>query len=273
MSQLSSSQSLKLRSQLKRVVIVDHTRPATKLLSECLRHLGAQDIYVAHDDLDAIGLAKDADPQVIFTEYKCPHLDGVYFSKSLRASEFKCRKAPIIMMTAGITASMLNEARNAGIDEFMLKPFAVKDVQRRLEAVLLTPRPWIEAISYIGPDRRRFNSSDYMGSPRRQADKDPVHEQVVQAIRILRSSAAHLDTDRPQAMRSMVAQLEVLVPNLSKSPNLRLKEALTTILRELNSGQTSQLALAPPISTLVRHYQIDAKKPPSNDDKDASLSA
>ena len=38
----------------------------------------------------------------------------------------------------------------------MRKPFTIGDLERRLEAVTLKPRDWVEAVQYVGPDRRRF---------------------------------------------------------------------------------------------------------------------
>nr|6SFT_A Chain A, Two-component receiver protein CleD [Caulobacter vibrioides NA1000] len=32
------------------------------------------------------------------------------------------------------------------------------------------PREWVEAVAYVGPDRRRFNSADYKGPRKRKAD-------------------------------------------------------------------------------------------------------
>ena len=52
----------------------------------------------------------------------------------------------------------------------MRKPFTIKDLERRLEAVTLKPRDWVEAVQYVGPDRRRFNSAEYKGPRKRKAD-------------------------------------------------------------------------------------------------------
>src|SRR5690606_2302087 len=97
-------------------------------------------------------------------------------------------------------------ARDAGIHEFMVKPFTAGDLLRRVANVTLKPRDWIEAVNYVGPDRRRFNSGEYKGPQKRKADLaravDPVAARPDQAVRILRSALAQFDVDPTQALRA-----------------------------------------------------------------------
>ena len=76
--------------------------------------------------------------------------------------------------------------------EFLRKPFTIKDLLRRLEAVTLRQRDWVEAVGYVGPDRRRFNSGDYSGALKRRSDAQatPDSERMAQALKILRSAIA-----------------------------------------------------------------------------------
>ncbi len=45
-------------------------------------------------------------------------------------------------------------ARNAGINEFLAKPFSARDLYQRICSTILNPRPFIRAKNYVGPDRR-----------------------------------------------------------------------------------------------------------------------
>ena len=44
------------------------------------------------------------------------------------------------------------------------------DLFRRVENVTCKSRPWIEAVMYVGPDRRRFNSGEFAGAKKRRSD-------------------------------------------------------------------------------------------------------
>ena len=247
-------------SQLKRVMILD-SRTSAKILTDMLRNFGARDVFVVTDDRVAMDLATDGDPQIIFCDYVGEDFKGIDFIKAIRRSDLSCRQVPVIMSSANITKSILSEVRNAGIDELMAKPFSQKDVQKRLEAVFLSKRPWIEGVNYIGPDRRRFNASDYSGAFRRKLDRDSEFVQIEQAVKLLNSAVEKLDSDPHQAMRSMLAQLELLVPRLKLTPNLRVRGALSQILAELKVKPPRRVALEPPVSTLLRHFQIVEQKP------------
>jgi DNA-binding response OmpR family regulator len=112
------------------------------------------------------------------------------------------------MVTATATANAILAARDAGVHEFLRKPYTAKDLLRRLEAVTLRPRDWIEAVQYVGPDRRRFNSGDYTGPLKRRSDGKSTSDEarILQALKILKSAVAAVDADPTQALRSMLAQ-------------------------------------------------------------------
>ncbi len=92
----------------------------------------------------------------------------------LRRSTLDCRQAPIIVLSAEATAAAIKAARDAGAHEFLCKPFTAGALFKRVENVILKPRPWIEAKMYVGPDRRRFNSGEFEGDKKRRADAAAV---------------------------------------------------------------------------------------------------
>ena len=65
------------------------------------------------------------------------------------------RETPVIMMAAAPDARMIATARDAGVTEFLRKPFSAEHVGQRLDALRRAPRNFIEAETFSGPDRRR----------------------------------------------------------------------------------------------------------------------
>jgi CheY-like chemotaxis protein len=163
-------------------------------------------------------------------------LDGVEFTRKLRRSTLACRQAPVVMMTGQATAAAILAARDAGVHEFLRKPFTTKDLVRRLEAVTLRPRDWIEAVDYIGPDRRRFNSGDYTGALKRRSDMPvtPDAVRVSQALKIVRSAIGAVAKDPPQALRALRAQAVELKALGVKGGDLRLTQAAIDFGRHLD---------------------------------------
>jgi DNA-binding response OmpR family regulator len=159
-------------------------------------------------------------------------------------------------VTGEATAQAILASRNAGVHEFLRKPFTTKDLIRRIEAVTVRQRDWIEAINYIGPDRRRFNSGDYQGPRKRLSDQSGVSDaaRVRQALIILQSALGAIERDPVQAQRSMQAQVAELGRVASKTLDEKLLAATALFARCLatsaESGVLSRQALEAAASSL-----------------------
>jgi two-component system, response regulator PdtaR len=202
----------RMAPMLQRVMVVDPQPAGARFIGELMRDIARSQVWVAETNEKAIKLAGSYDPHIIFAEMGPAPLDGIRFTRELRRSHLAARYAPVIMVTGQATAGGILAARDSGVHEFLRKPFTLKDLLRRLEAVTLRQRDWVEAVGYVGPDRRRFNSGDYSGALKRRSDAraTPDSERMAQALKILRSAIAAIDTDPGQAMRSMQAQVKDL---------------------------------------------------------------
>jgi DNA-binding response OmpR family regulator len=74
---------------------------------------------------------------------------------------------PILMLTGSAELPTVAAARDAGVNEFLVKPFTVTALYERLAAIVHRPRPFISTETYLGPDRRRRADPDYAGAERR----------------------------------------------------------------------------------------------------------
>lgn len=96
--------------------------------------------------------------------------EGFDMIRSLRqTATHPNRETPIIMMAAAPDARMIASARDAGVTEFLKKPFSAEHIKLRLEGLKAAPREFVEAQGYVGPDRRRRTVAGAAG--RRAADK------------------------------------------------------------------------------------------------------
>ena len=244
---------------LERILIVDSHVQSARMLSELLRADLSCEVFHASTLEQGYALAQSTEPKLIFVEHPASGVDGYAFTRNIRRSELACRKAPIIMVTAEATAAAILKARDAGLHEFLRKPYTAGDLQRRLEAVTLKPRDWVEAVRYIGPDRRRFNSADYSGPRKRRNDADRGSDpaRMAQALKIVRSAAGSLDSDLAQVRRALTAQAAELQQNPAAPPVLKAlaasvaswcgrAETLTPQLRqELSTWVAEMMAFLP----------------------------
>ena len=250
----------RVAAKVQRILVIDPNPATARLLADQMRPLGAQ-IFAAPSSEKGYAMARATDPQLIFVEHTTAGVDGLAFCRKLRRSDLICREAPVIMCTAEATAEAIYGARDAGVHEFMRKPFNIKDLERRLEAVTLKPRDWIEAVAYVGPDRRRFNSADYKGPRKRKADAAGTPAaRLSQALRIVKSAATALDSDPAQARRALAAQAVELQRVGQAVKDSRLVEAaaaLATCAQADLAGAAGRAELVKRIDALLGFMAAD----------------
>ena len=246
----------KLAPVLRRVLIVDPNAHSARLLTEIVKGMGAGEIVVEHSEPRALKAAAELEPGLIFTERSGDNLDGESLARALRRSSLACRRVPIIMVTADATASTILGARDSGVHEFLRKPFTSADLLKRVENVALKPRDWVEAVGYVGPDRRRFNSGEYAGDRKRRADKPANGAAAMaaakdQAMRILAAALDQFHNDPMQAVRAIREQAAILKSLAMKVSDSRLAVAVGALEVTLASGPACKATLAAPIGSLL----------------------
>lgn len=254
-----------LEPVVRRVLIAETNPHAAKMLAEILKGLGTREVAIESDEVVAMRTAASLEPGLVFTEHAGPDLDGEAFAKALRRSNLACRKAPIIMVTAEATATTIKGARDAGVHEFLRKPYTSADLFKRVENVAMKPRDWIEGVAYVGPDRRRFNSGEYAGPAKRKNDKASSGAEVIanakdQAMRILAAALDQFGADPLQATRAVREQARQLKDLGMKASDTRLVVAVGALEVSLASGPPTKASLTPPIEALLALHPIDMKK-------------
>jgi two-component system, chemotaxis family, chemotaxis protein CheY len=107
-------------------------------------------------------------------------VNGIELTREIRTSSLSTnRLVPIILLTGYNAGPRVAMARDAGVSEFMIKPFSAGDLVKRIARVVNQPRDFIDASGYFGPDRRRRKSPDYGGPLRREDDKETIQEKFI----------------------------------------------------------------------------------------------
>ena len=76
------------------------------------------------------------------------------------------------------------KARDAGVNEFLVKPISANTLFERIEALIERPRPFVRLEGFFGPDRRR-KSSDPARDERRQEMKKKKKKMTQDEINVL----------------------------------------------------------------------------------------
>ena len=252
---LDTKSMQKIAPVVRRVIIVDPNPAAAKLMADLLKGFGTRDVVIEADEARIIDLAREMEPGLFVIERSGPKLDGEHLARRIRRSSLSTRRAPIIMVTADATASSIKGARDAGVHEFLRKPYTSGDLYRRIENLATKPRDWVEAVGYVGPDRRRFNSTDYAGPRKRKQDAGNAAPTLVatkdQAMRILASALTQFNNDPTQAVRAIREQSRILKNLAVEQGDATLAIAAAGLDTELDLGRTSLEALMGPVKAVL----------------------
>jgi two-component system, chemotaxis family, chemotaxis protein CheY len=162
--------------QSLKVLVVDDHPPMRKIITEILRELGVRDFAEADDGRSALAVMEKFEPDIVFIDNKMMPMDGVEFTRRVRAGiEGVDQGLPIIMVSAYTEKERIVEARDAGITEFLAKPLSSKMVVMRLHSVLENPRPMVRSQKFFGPDRRRRRGGAEGAERRRRHHSDDAH--------------------------------------------------------------------------------------------------
>ncbi|MEM1184630.1 MAG: response regulator transcription factor [Planctomycetota bacterium] len=118
----------------RRVLIVDDEIDLAELLAYNLGAAGYE-TTVAHDGRAGIAAAQEFKPHIIVLDVMMPELSGLEVAERLRVDS-TTRHIPILMLTARADESDEVRGLGAGADDFVTKPFSMKVLEARVEALL-----------------------------------------------------------------------------------------------------------------------------------------
>jgi two-component system chemotaxis response regulator CheY len=150
------------------VLVADSSSHMASLVGQMLRALKVRDIVEVTSAGRLISTLANRKFDLVLIEIDLDAIDALEIIRKLRAAGDNPNHAvPIIMMATAAAADRVAAARDAGITEFLRKPFAPSYLETRIRAALAQPREFVDAGAYAGPDRRRRKTG--ASSPRRRA--------------------------------------------------------------------------------------------------------
>lgn len=116
---------------MQKILIVEDEAAIQDVLKELLLDAGYS-VTVASDGVEALSLFRQDTFQLVLLDIMMPHMDGYTVCKTIRESS----STPIIMLTALDEEEAQVKAFELQVDDFITKPFSLKLVLLRIEAVL-----------------------------------------------------------------------------------------------------------------------------------------
>lgn len=155
------------------VLVVDDNAQMRTIIGTILSGAGVGRVYFAENGKRAVEMMAVENIDIIYLDYEMPQMDGLRTLRTLRRGPEEIRYTPVIMVTGHSDLPRISTARDLGVNEFLGKPVTTKAILARLEAVIMNPRPYVDAEAFFGPDRRRRKAGE--GGPRRRASDGVVN--------------------------------------------------------------------------------------------------
>ena len=114
------------------VLIVDDERAVRESLDRALRMSGYK-TALASDGETAIASLRSSPPDAVILDVLMPRMDGLEVCRRMRQAG---DRTPILMLTARDAVRERVEGLEAGADDYLVKPFALEELQARLRALL-----------------------------------------------------------------------------------------------------------------------------------------
>lgn len=116
-----------------KILIIEDNLRVSSLMKRGLESQGYE-IYISEDAEDALVMVERISFDLIITDIMLPYMNGIELSKLIKQ---KHPEIPIIMLTALGTIDEKIEGFDAGADDYMVKPFEIRELYARVKAILL----------------------------------------------------------------------------------------------------------------------------------------
>ncbi|PNS42365.1 response regulator transcription factor [Mesotoga sp. B105.6.4] len=117
----------------KSILVVDDEPSIVELLTFNLKKEG-YDVLKAYDAEEALKIAEDNETDMFIVDIMLPGMDGFELVRNLRATE-KFRQTPVIFLSAKSEEFDKVLGLELGADDYITKPFSVREVLARIRAV------------------------------------------------------------------------------------------------------------------------------------------
>ena len=122
-----------------KVLVVEDEEAISLLLKYNLKAEGFE-VTVVDDGDEALTAAKGTNPDIILLDWMLPNVSGIEICRQLRAHD-ETSSIPVIMLTARAEEEDRLRGFEKGADDYVTKPFSMKELVARINAVLRRTNP------------------------------------------------------------------------------------------------------------------------------------
>lgn len=166
------------------IMLVEDSVYMQSLMTSMMKVFGVGDIMVCGGGEEAMDLLKVTQARrasryitkvdIVVTDWLMPKGSGRELLKWIRSQDDDAiRFLPVMVVSAYTTEKVVNQARDLGANETLVKPISGMGLASRICSMIDKPRPFVSTPDYFGPDRRR-QDVPFTGNDRRKTKKEDL---------------------------------------------------------------------------------------------------
>lgn len=118
-----------------KVLVVDDYRTMLRILRNLLRQLDFRNVHEATDGTDALLKLREGGFGLVISDWNMEPMTGIQLLREVRADD-KLRHIPFIMVTAESKPENVIAAKQAGVSNYIVKPFNAETLKAKMASVL-----------------------------------------------------------------------------------------------------------------------------------------
>lgn len=137
------------------VLVIESSAAMFTLAKDVLATFGVKKIYSAFDIHKGFEIFRRERPDLIITDWLGDNNGGLSFIKQLRTDNRSHDPyVPVILMSGFTNEEKVRAARDAGISNFLVKPYNAFSLYSKIEDLIEKPKAFVKTNTFLGPDRR-----------------------------------------------------------------------------------------------------------------------
>jgi two-component system, chemotaxis family, chemotaxis protein CheY len=118
----------------KKVLVVDDSAVMRQIIKKNLKELGFSELSEAEDGAAGLKKAGEEPVDLIVSDWNMPNMTGLEFLKAVRA-DANLKGIAFIMVTSEADKEKIMEAVQAGVNQYIVKPFNAMQLEEKIKAI------------------------------------------------------------------------------------------------------------------------------------------
>ncbi len=117
-----------------KVLVVDDMSTMRRIIKNVLKEIGYTDVQDAQNGEEALDILKIGRYGLVVTDWNMPVMSGIELLRAIRA-DAELKALPVLMVTAEAQKENIIEAVQAGVSNYVVKPFTAEALLEKLNKV------------------------------------------------------------------------------------------------------------------------------------------